>query len=118
MDVVDSDSHPFADHRLAVLARRANLELPRGVEHCAVEVRACRIAFQRDAIVDPVLWIGLAGDEPETLGRVFGQIKSEFLVGWLARPFGPIESLAVGALTDDLRIIGGAARRRWPGQRA
>ncbi len=63
MAVVDPDPHPFADHFAAVDARRTDPELPRRLAHRAGEPRPARIIFELDAIFDPVVGDGAAGDQ-------------------------------------------------------
>src|SRR5215210_4275506 len=66
----DSDPHPFANHRPAVPARRADAELPRRLANCAREVRAGRILAEFDAIVDAVVGDRPAGDQAPAVGGV------------------------------------------------
>ena len=50
--------------------------------------------------------IGLAGDQPEAVGRIPRQITAELGVGRMARPFGGVEHFAVRPPADRLAVAG------------
>ena len=100
MLVVDLDSHPCADERPAVLARRPDLELPSGLSNRASEVRAGRGAFGSNAIVDAVIGEGFAGDEPVSVWRTGGKVTAKLRIGRSPRPFCGVENVTIGRTSD------------------
>src|SRR3546814_17736254 len=83
------DADPGVEHRLAVDARRAHLELPRRAAQGVGEPRAGRRFGERAAILDAVALARLARDlsptaGPDLLGPVIGKLG----IARLAIPVG------------------------------
>src|SRR3546814_18997668 len=86
------DADPGVEHRLAVDARRAHLELPRRAAQGVGEPRAGRRFGERAAILDAVALDRLARDlrptaGPDLLGHVIGKLG----IARLAIPVGGVE---------------------------
>src|SRR5579884_3264509 len=101
--VVDADADPFADHRLAVLARRSHSELPCGLADRACEVRTERLG-ELDTVVHAISGDRLAGDDAVAVLRIMRQVPAQLGISRLARPFRGIESFAVRTSSDRLAV--------------